>query len=83
MLYLDSTELIENPGKSLRRVAIFMDVPQIINENNFYFDDEKGKYKFWKLLRGYPSWNEAEPTNFLDLILTILFWKYGKFEDDW
>lgn len=44
MLYLDSTELIENPGKSLRRVAIFMDVPQIINENNFYFDDEKGYF---------------------------------------
>lgn len=44
MLYLDATELIENPGKSLRRVAQFMGVPATIDENNFYFDEEKGYY---------------------------------------
>lgn len=43
MLYLDATELIENPGKSLRRVAQFMGVPATIDENNFYFDEEKGQ----------------------------------------
>lgn len=42
MLYLDATELIENPGMSLRRVADFTGVPPSINENNFYFDEEKG-----------------------------------------
>ena len=42
MLYLDATELVENPGKSLRRVAQFMNVPAVINENNFYFDEAKG-----------------------------------------
>ena len=42
MLYLDATELIENPGMSLRRVADFAGVPQLITEENFYFDDEKG-----------------------------------------
>lgn len=44
MLYLDATELVENPGKSLRRVAQFMNVPAVINENNFYFDEAKGYY---------------------------------------
>ena len=44
MLYLDATELIENPGKSLRRVAQFMGVPATIDENNFYFDEEKGQF---------------------------------------
>ena len=43
MLYLDATELVENPGKSLRRVAQFMNVPAVINENNFYFDEAKGE----------------------------------------
>jgi len=44
MLYLDATELIENPGMSLRRVADFAGVPQLITEENFYFDDEKGYF---------------------------------------
>jgi hypothetical protein len=44
MLYLDATELIENPGKSLRRVAQFMGVPATIDENNFFYDEEKGQY---------------------------------------
>lgn len=43
MLYLDATELLENPGMSLRRVANFAGVPPLINENNFFFDEEKGK----------------------------------------
>ena len=43
MLYLDATELLENPGLSLRRVANFAGVPALIDENNFYFDDAKGK----------------------------------------
>ena len=43
MLYLDATELLENPGLALRRVADFAGVPPLINENNFYFDEEKGK----------------------------------------
>lgn len=42
MLYLDATELLENPGLSLRRVADFAGVPALIDENNFYFDDAKG-----------------------------------------
>ena len=42
MLYLDATELVENPGRALRRVAKFMEVPAVIDENNFYFDEEKG-----------------------------------------
>ena len=42
MLYLDATELLENPGMSLRRVANFAGVPPLINENNFFFDEEKG-----------------------------------------
>ena len=46
MLYLDATELIENPGMSLRRVAQFAGVPPLINEQNFYFDEEKGKFIF-------------------------------------
>ena len=45
MLYLDATELIENPGMSLRRVADFAGVPQLITEENFYFDDEKGTFR--------------------------------------
>ena len=45
MLYLDATELIENPGMSLRRVADFAGVPQLITEENFYFDDEKGLFE--------------------------------------
>ena len=44
MLYLDATELIENPGMSLRRVADFAGVPQLITEENFYFDEEKGNF---------------------------------------
>ena len=44
MLYLDATELIENPGMSLRRVAQFAGVPPLINEQNFYFDEEKGDF---------------------------------------
>ena len=44
MLYLDATELVENPGRSLRRVAKFMEVPAVIDENNFYFDEEKGNW---------------------------------------
>ena len=46
MLYLDATELIENPGMSLRRVAQFAGVPPLINEQNFYFDEEKGEFIF-------------------------------------
>ena len=42
MLYLDATELLENPGLSLRRVANFAGAPALIDENNFYFDDAKG-----------------------------------------
>ena len=44
MLYLDATELLENPGMSLRRVANFAGVPPLINENNFFFDEEKGTF---------------------------------------
>lgn len=44
MLYLDATELLENPGLSLRRVANFAGVPALIDENNFYFDDAKGYF---------------------------------------
>ena len=50
MLYLDATELVENPGRALRRVAKFMEVPAVIDENNFYFDEEKGfSFLFFRL----------------------------------
>ena len=50
MLYLDATELVENPGRALRRVAKFMEVPAVIDENNFYFDEEKGfPFLFFRL----------------------------------
>ena len=49
MLYLDATELIENPGMSLRRVADFAGVPQLITEENFYFDDEKGIFFLYEI----------------------------------
>ena len=51
MLYLDATELVENPGRALRRVAKFMEVPAVIDENNFYFDEEKGfSFLFFRLI---------------------------------
>ena len=45
-----ATELLENPGMALRRVANFAGVPPLINENNFFFDEDKGLC-FHKLLK--------------------------------
>ena len=42
MLFLDASELTENPGKVMRKVAKFTGVEELITEENFYFDEEKG-----------------------------------------
>lgn len=44
MLFLDASELTENPGKVMRKVAKFTGVEELITEENFYFDEEKGFY---------------------------------------
>lgn len=44
MLFLDASELTENPGKVMRKVAQFTGVEELITEDNFYFDAEKGFY---------------------------------------
>ena len=44
MLFLDATELMNNPGKVMREVAEFVDLPPAITEDNFYFDEQKGFY---------------------------------------
>ena len=45
MLYIDSSELVENPGLALRKVAHFMGVPAAVSEKNFYFDEQKGYFQ--------------------------------------
>jgi len=44
MLFLDASELMDNPGKVMREVAQFVGLPPAITEDNFYFDESKGFY---------------------------------------
>ena len=68
MLYLDATELVENPGRALRRVAKFMEVPAVIDENNFYFDEEKGfPFLFFRLC-DFSSLNSCKSSIFRVLL---------------
>ena len=69
MLYLDATELLENPGMSLRRVANFAGVPPLINENNFFFDEEKGSHFIWMTLYDWWRYTMTSYNNVIDYVI--------------